>query len=297
MTARPALGLALLLGCRPDFGTRDSLVTHLEVLAVRGEPPEVKPGETARYSLLVATPAGPMPSALAGWAFCTTPKLLTDNGATSAACLSSGARSIAGGSPDIAAPLPADACALFGPEITSAGLRPRDPDVTGGYFQPLRVTVDQTITIGLERVSCNLANASADITSEFAKRYVANNNPELGPIAVLKGGAPLPPSAIPIGATVTLRASWPESSAEHYVVHDLASGTLVDRREAMRVSWYVTAGDLASDRTGRAEDELDTFTDNMWTAPLEARTVHVFVVLRDSRGGAVFTTEALVTTR
>ncbi|MDF2695904.1 MAG: hypothetical protein K0S65_4287 [Labilithrix sp.] len=293
------LAAGLPIACRPDLGERDSLVTRTEVLAVRGDPPEAKPGEAVRYSLLVASPDGPITSPLTSWAYCATPKLLTENGAASAACIGSGVRPLAEGPPVLEAAMPADACSLFGPEVASADLRPRDPDITGGFYQPLRVTVfghDETaVAFGLERIRCALANASADVTTDFGSRYVENQNPELLPLTIALDGAPIDAGAIPRGARVTLRASWPESSAERYVVYELSSRRLVDRRETMRVSWFSTAGTFANDRTGRAEHELETFTGNDWTAPSEARTVHLFVVLRDARGGVAFATHTLTT--
>src|SRR4029079_14849269 len=36
------------------------------------------------------------------------------------------------------AQLPADACINFGPLLSMPGARPADPDVTGGYYQPVR---------------------------------------------------------------------------------------------------------------------------------------------------------------
>lgn len=302
---RRALLFAIVLACsahgacRPDLGERESLVTETRVLAVRGEPPEAKPGEDVRWSLLVAAPDGPVAAPLAGWAWCATPKLLTENGVASAACRGDGVRPLADGPATIEAAIPTDACSLFGPEVTSADLRPRDPDVTGGFYQPLRVTVsheeERVVAFGVARIGCKLANAAADVTAEHAGRYVANANPELAPLSITRGGSPIAADAIPRGARVTLRASWPEASAERYVVYDVASRTLVEAREAMRVSWFATAGSFESDRTGRAEGELETFTENAWTAPPDARTTHLFVVLRDSRGGVVFSTHELVT--
>ena len=49
---------ALVAACRPDLGDRESLITQTRVLAVRGEPPEAKAGETVSYTLLVASPQG-----------------------------------------------------------------------------------------------------------------------------------------------------------------------------------------------------------------------------------------------
>lgn len=289
------------LSCRPDFGERESLVTRTQVLAISGEPPEAKPGEPVSYSLLVATPEGPLTTPGASWAFCTTPKLLTENGAASAACLGAGVTAIADGVPTIEAVTPADACKLFGPEVTSAELRPRDADLTGGYYQPLRVTVfgprvheeGPTVAFGLERLRCNLANAAADVARDFGLRYAANQNPELVSLTAFEGGVPVALDAIPRSARVTLRAAWTDGSAERYVAYDLASRTLGSRRETMRVSWFSTAGTFANDRTGRGEEELETFTENEWTAPDTSTTTHLFVVLRDARGGVAFTTRTL----
>ncbi len=287
------------LSCRPDLGERESLVTRTRVLAVRGEPPEAKPGEPVSWSLLVAGPEGPVAEPKASWALCATPKLLTENGAASAACLGDGVRPLAEGVATISTTLPPDVCALFGPEVTSADLRPRDPDVTGGYYLPVRVAVtdrDETaVAFGMQRASCALANAAADVTADYGRRYVANANPELGPLEATLDGAPVALDAIPSGATVSLRASWPAEAAERYVVYDLARRALTERREAMRVSWFSTAGSLESDRTGRSEEELETTTTNAWTAPRAPGTSHLFVVLRDIRGGVAFATHTIVT--
>ncbi len=299
-----AISLAVMLAatspsCRPDLGDRESLVTRTQILAVRGEPPEVAPGEVARYSLLVATPDGPVAAPAASWAFCSSPKLLTENGAASAACLRDGARPLADGAPAIDAPMPLDACAVFGPEVTSAELRPRDPDVTGGYYQPLRVMLGSpegaVTAFGLERISCSLTNAAADVTADFGDRYRPNENPAIDSITATVAGAPVSLDAIPRGAKVTFRATWPETSAERYVVYDLARRALTERRETMRLSWFATAGTFESDRTGRTEDETATFTDNDWTAPAEPRIVHLYVVLRDARGGVAFATPTVTT--
>lgn len=293
---RRALLLLFLLGCKPDLGERDSHIGGLRILAVRGEPPEARPGVATTYTVLAATPDGPIETPLASWAFCATPKLLTENGATSAACLADGVRPIAD-APSVSAAMPTDACALFGPDVTSADLRPRDPDITGGYYQPVRVTVfagaAHAEAFGQERIGCNLANAPADVAADFAKRYLPNQNPTLAPITATRDGAPLALDAIPAGATITFRASWDAAVAEHYVVYDPTLHALVDHRESLRVSWFATRGTFANDRTGRDEAELDTFTDNAWTAPDGAGTATLFIVLRDARGGSSFATYPL----
>ncbi len=282
---RPLLAFALLVSCKPDFAERESLVTRTEVLAVRSEPAEAKPGETVTYRAFVVTPDGAIGTPAASWAFCATPKRLTENGAVSAACLSGGVRAIGDG-PSVTAAVPADACALFGPEVTSADLRPRDPDVTGGYYQPVRLVVHDdastsTTAFGMTRIRCNAASAGAEAAAEYQRRYVPNQNPELLPLE-----ASVPLDAVPAAARVTLRAPWPEASVESYVAIDVAEQRVVDRRETMRLSWFATGGSFEHDRTGTP--------DNAWTAPSEPGTVHLFVVLRDDRGGVAFAAYSVV---
>jgi hypothetical protein len=62
---------------------------------------------------------------------------------------------------------------------------------------------------------------------------------------------------------------------------------LVDHREAIRVSWFVDGGELESERTGRTEDDPETYADNVWTTP-EAGPAHLWIVVRDTRGGVAF---------
>jgi hypothetical protein len=281
--------LVVLLGlaaCEPDLGERRSLLTEPRILAVRGDPPEARPGEEVHYSMLVASPSGPVESAVAGWAHCATPKSLLENGVASGACLAEGVRAIGVG-PTMTAAVPADACALFGPEIASADLRPRDPDVSGGFYQPLRVTVvGATTAFGLERVRCSYANIDGDVAHAYAQAYVPNRNPELVPLEASVEGRPVALTSITRGARVVLRLGWTET--ETYLLYDPQTRALTTRRETMRASWFATAGAFAADRTGRSSEEPEPWTENTWSAPDPTGPVHLFVVLRDDRGGVGF---------
>src|SRR5262249_8096616 len=74
--------------------------------------------------------------------------------------------------------------------------------------------------------------------------------------------------------------------SEPYVHFDPISRKLNDRREAIRVSWFASAGEFDHDRTGRSEAEAsDSESDNTWTAPSTRGDVRLWVVLRDDRGG------------
>jgi hypothetical protein len=279
-----ALGAFVLgpLGCVEDVGPSPSIVLAPRVLAVISEPPETRTGETTTLSTLVATPEGTATPSSASWGFCTTPKPLTENNSVSSACFADAVAPIAGATAVVVATIPNPSCSLFGPDVPPDGTRPRDPDPTGGYFQPVRVDVAGISAIGEHRIVCNLASAPVNIAREYRERYVPNRNPAHFTVSFGDGEVR--------GSTdVTLTGSWDASDAETYVSFDVASQTLQTRRESMSLSWFTTAGTFADTVTGRGEDDPTLSSSNVWTTPPAGQTAYLWVVLRDGRGGtAVF---------
>lgn len=298
---RAALILAACAACKPDLGDPPSRVTAPRILAVRSEPAEALPDHPVAYQLLIAAPDGGAAAPDVRWGFCTEPAPLSSNNVVNDSCLATAAP--LGTGPSIQGTIPSDACSTFGPTPPAPlpgkpPRRPHDADVTGGYYQPVRAeaTLDGEPLapgIGLTRITCDLPDAPLDTVLEFRRRYRANTNPTLAGVAALgPDGAARPPDAaglppLPPHTAVALRASWTADSAEPFPVFDPASRTLVDHREAIRVSWFASAGALASDRTGRGEAETETFADDVWTTP-DAGPAYLWVVLRDSRGGVAF---------
>jgi len=171
---------------------------------------------------------------------------------------------------------------------------------------------------------CGLPALTGEQLFEFQKRVRTNEHPLLSQVFV-NGDESTPlsvddgttePVKVKPSERITLRATWPAcpsesvcgdgicgedetaidcagdcvtpkgcAGAETFVYYDPLSRSLIDRREAMRVAWFAGAGSFGDDHTGRREDELDTFSDGSWTAPDTAGPVHLWVVLRDSRGG------------
>ena len=279
--------------CRPDLGDRDSFVAAPRIVAMKSEPPEAKAGDVVTYSVLVAAPPGSPDEGVVRWAFCASPKALTENNVVSSECLGAGVRPIAGEARTVMTETPVDACALFGPETPPGNFRPRDADQTGGYFQPVRAVVGAETAFGLLRVRCNLANAPVDIARDFAARYRENRNPALRPLGVTLDGVPRALDRIPAGQRVGLVASWGTGDAESYVAFDVATQSVVDRRESMRVSWFSTGGTFDVDRTGRTETETLATSGNGWLSPERAGPATIWIVLRDSRGGVDFATYAV----
>jgi len=327
---KPAsIGAALLLlsACKPQVGPPISLISGPAILAVKGEPAEIDPkaaDPTVHYQALAVDSSGRVPATDADisspllWTTCDQPKPPTESNSVSAACLDQNALpGVAGDSPDTySAPAPSDSCTLFGPfppqpPPGQPPIRPRDPDVTGGYYLPIRLslsipkalrragmtTEDSIVAFQLERIYCGLANAPGSDIQEYGANYKLNQNPvismftlqqpgadpvEVPPLSA--GGAPFPVAG---GQTVSLAVNWPADSVENYPAWDVLQRVLVYHNEAMRVSWYATAGSFEHDITGRSESESETYAQNNWT-PDAPGLVHVWVVLHDSRGGTDF---------
>ena len=295
MRALPLLALALALlelggalGCAPDLGDPESLVASPRILALRGDPAEAAPGDPVSYRALVATPGGSLPNAALAWAFCASPAPLTEDSAVSTACLGSGVRALGGASSKASAAMPLDACALFGPDTPPGGFRPHDADATGGFYQPVRAELGGLIAVRLERVTCDLPDAPIAVAVALAQGYHANQNPTLAPLTAAVNGAAIPLDQVPAGASVALTTGWGASDAESYVMFDPDTAAIVHRREALRVSWFVTGGTLTDEVTGSAEDDLAITTRTTWLAPAAPGVVHLWLVLRDSRGGGDF---------
>jgi hypothetical protein len=190
-------------------------------------------------------------------------------------------------------------------------IRPRDADVTGGYYLPVRVglldpeemrrvgmaTDDSLIGFELQRIYCGVANVPGWVIPEYGANYKLNQNPVIASLTLQEPGSDpvvVPPLAaegapfkVAAGQTVTLTASWPAESVENYPAWDVLKRTLVSHNEAMRVSWYATAGFFEHDITGRGESETETFAENTWR-PDGPGLVHLWIVLHDSRGGTDF---------
>ncbi len=278
-TATAAFFVLLAAGCIPEHETRPSVIEEARVIAVRGEPAEAEPETEVAFALLVASPDGTAGDPEARWSFCRQPRAPGETGLASSACVDQ-AETAFGSGPTATAPLPDDGCAIHGPDTPPGELRPRDPDATGGYYQPVRIDLDGAIAFGAERIACHLANAPIDLALRFRDEYVMNQNPALAPLDW--------PTAVAPGEEVELAVDWSGDEAERYLYFDPIADQLVTRRESMSVSWFATAGAFESDRTGRDEDDTASGTANRWTAPDGSGPVHLWIVLRDSRGGTAW---------
>jgi hypothetical protein len=230
--ARLLVVVPLVLACNPEFDNRFSSIDAPRVLAVQSSPAEAAPGKAVSYQILVADPRGTIADPRVDWSFCTQAKPVNELNDVATACFGTGDNVLPFAMGATArAKIPSNACRQFGPDIpmTMPGepsARPTDADTTGGYYQPLILTVHDTgqaiSTLAETRITCSLASSTGTQDEDYQKRTKPNENPALSSVVVTSmGDAPLTdvgdagdagvavPLSVPHGAKITLRASWP----------------------------------------------------------------------------------------
>ncbi len=216
VTRGPLLPVALVMAfgsaCKPNLNDTVSLVSSPQILAVRvgteGGQAEAAPMGTLQFTALYVDPSGPIMPGTINWAICNERKPLADLEPVSPLCLyASGSwfTALGVGNP-VSGTVPADACRQFGPDVPEPMPgqpqgRPVDPDVTGGYYQPVRALAPDDVTVIAEtRLSCGLAEASPDEVTAFTQRYHPNTNPLVASLGVKGAATPWVPAAAPDGA-------------------------------------------------------------------------------------------------
>ncbi|MFO0576517.1 MAG: hypothetical protein U1A78_21135 [Polyangia bacterium] len=263
--------------CAPELGPPASLIQGPRILAILSEPPETFPKDPVRLRLYAVTPAGPLgdSDAEVEWSFCTDPKPPVQPNAAPDSCLAASVRPIPGTTLTVTASLPEDACSRFGPEPPPQQgpeiPRPRDPDPTGGYYQPVRARLNGQTALALLRIRCNLARATPQTAAEYRTRYTPNQNPH--PLSLTR-------SPLPSSTSITLRLTLTPDSQETFLTLNPATQALEESQEQLRVSWFTTTGTLSPSTTPATQDSQTTWT------PTEESPPSFWAVLRDSRGGS-----------
>jgi hypothetical protein len=253
------------------------------------------------------------------WAMCLARKPLTELGPVARECIT---RFGAGGEifrrlgrgPAVSSTVPAEACRLFGPlsaptEAGGVAGRPVDPDLSGGYHEPVVVGSAVGTALATVRLACGITGVPNAEVVRYNQGYRPNENPELERIEIATGGTIEPAGTrVRAGTRIDLRAVWAScpsqaacgdglcttgenqsncaadcrsspkgcTGAETYLRANPETRAVEERLEAITVAWYASGGTFASEQTDGT---------NAWTAPSSPGPVNVWVVLRDDRGG------------
>jgi hypothetical protein len=274
--------------CTPMFHDDPALITEARVLAVQFDPPEAAAGGDVIARALVASPSGTLTDAAVDWSWCLVPKPPADNGIVNVECLAGG--EVVGSGTQTRLSIPPDACSLFGSETPPGDYRPRDPDATGGFYQPVRLDVDGASSFGLERITCRQRSLSVDVATELSRTYVANRNPRLLPVESTgtngtEGGTA---ASVVVGDDVRVTLRVDGADFEAFPIVDLQTQTLLTARETLRFGLFGSGGRFASSRFDGIDADDGPEVSTTWRAPQEVGTVHLWAVVTDSRGGSDF---------
>lgn len=228
-----------------------NVVDNLRVLAIRAEPPELRPGEAALLSALVADPRGGGRPISLLWGRCQIDGLVNDL----LLCRDESRLSPLGAGETASVTAPVD-------YLTTS---PQGP------------TTRRVLIVGL------VAKAGDETRIAFKEILVTgedvplNRNPRLTSLAVQRdeAGTPAGPplGSAEVGAKLRLVATADGALRERY----LKDG--VDSLEDSQFSWFTTKGELEKNRT------FDDEANNLWTTPSQPENVTLWVVLRDGRNG------------
>jgi len=222
--------LPLFLACTPEFDNRASTVDAPRVLGVQAMPAEAPPGGAVSYRILVVDQQGVVDEPTVDWSYCTKSKPLNELNDVASECFGEGDFIVPIGSGSaVNGKLPKSSCAQFGPDIpkTLAGQppgRPTDPDSSGGFYQPVILSVRQGAenikALSETRITCGLANGAGDIDA-YRKATKINENPKISAVtavnlgnAILSDGAVDGPLSVPLGTHVVFDVSWPVCPTE-----------------------------------------------------------------------------------
>jgi hypothetical protein len=300
----------MLCGCPPDFDPA-SHVEGLRVLAIKSEPPELAPGQTATLTpLVVATRGMDAGEPRITWSLCLRPPL--PGSAVANECLSTdGGEGLTplgeGPTMQVTMPeLPPDALGI--------------PDFTGGVYLPvvMRVTDGVETVTAVYRLRRTLLVSTPVFTGPVQP---VNNNPRIDDILITyehdAGMRPFDTYAIHAGDRVMLRPVLPKESYEQYPQIEgtleipdggvsLDGGVrffdgglevggirLINVTENLRVSWFSSIGSFDPDVTGAAGKEDASFRLDKFV-PAPPADIDLYIVVRDDRGGIDFTTRKLL---
>jgi hypothetical protein len=246
-----------------------SFVEGLRVLTVRAEPPEVPSGATSQVTILAVDTEGRAIDV--AWSRCLVPPRSGE--AVNPACVETPTGTSLqplGSGMTIAVQMPA--------------VNPGDlgqPDATNGVYLPV-----------VGRASAGTDSVTAVYRLRLGGATPPNMNPAIASVDVVDAsGATTPldeatPLVVHAGDEVTLESTYTPGSAEMYTAF---GGKVLT--ETLTTSWFCTAGDLSHERTSATQPQtVLRLTERL---PAAGKTIDLWAVVHDERGGVGYTHRAL----
>ncbi len=287
----------LLSACQDEFRPV-TLIENLRVLGMRGDPAELKPGESARLSALVVDPSRPDSSSSVLWVGCEPDPFNANRTACSDVGVVGSASSVAGLPPGTR---------IIGFNDTASYLAPADifnafplDDVrrrVGTTGQVLAVAIAEEVapTATMAALQEVLGRVQRGETRSVVTLFrlpiaegVAKNAHPSAPRLIVDG------DALPLGARLALKPNQvlqldveiePQDFEAYVQVTPSGDDAKVERVVA---AWYATRGELSQARTvlGESVKTALKLTKSVAEDASELeRTGLLYVVLRDTRGG------------
>ncbi len=286
------LGVSIGLGaCGADFDPISYVdPATLRVLAVVADPPEAAAGATTTITAIVPPLADNTPVTF-DWAICT---LSPPPGTSQVAddCLKSDTG-------DFLIPIASTTATA---QVTMPNLTDPTklgiPDVTGGFYLPVRVRAhaggQEVDTIYGLRLA--LPQLPANHNPVIQDLQQVDEPLDASPMQLSElSSDPANPTPLAANQKTTLRLTLTSDSYEMFPeLQGIPPNQMVVMvSEAPRFFWYTDAGELSRDSTGQAQP--DTVLDFGGKHPAAAgQMVHVWAVAQDERGGVVVTERYLV---
>lgn len=186
--------LFLLAACAPSLPAETWRITRPRVIAVRAIPSEISPGKDATFQALIVGPNGPVVGATPAWAACGARPSLAEPEPVAVTCLTDESDRLTplDFGEQVTWTVAKDACSVFGPNPPTAkegqpAGRPVDPDITGGWYLPIRVdglTPSDDATVYRARLRCPLSGAGPEEAAHFVQGYRVNTPPDLAQLRV-----------------------------------------------------------------------------------------------------------------
>lgn len=279
---RRALLIAVAgLACDAPFDDRDH-VDRLRVLAVRAEPPEIGPGDSASLDALVVAPDGALDDVRFAWRACVPPWRGDPGGGFDGFA-------VPGPSLDDAAP-DCDDPAAFG--VTSLGEAASarftapaelDPALTAAYGDTSEEAHAQLARIAGAPWRIELTVRRGDEIERASKivRVSRRSPPNDNPPPPAFDGEPCVPAAVDRLAVATITASLPATFEPYEVLLPALDGArfeVVERTERWTYAAFATDGDFTPEVVKVVAGDASL----TWR---RTRAADLWIVLRDGRGG------------